>query len=84
MQALVNSRASECFLDFALAQELNLPILKKKSSLTVEIVDSQKFSLGEKEAYKLPKNCQYDCEIKLLPNSQPSWGPINELSTQRT
>ncbi|CAG8679283.1 10016_t:CDS:2 [Cetraspora pellucida] len=196
VEALIDSGASACFLDLALARELNLPIYEKKTPLSVEVVDSQELSSGsitqetgpipvhlqdhseeiifnlipsphykvilrlpwltlynpeikwreriitfsdptcsihllppagtsstnkeqifvvqvfstgavdsyhtdkgpsptvpekyqefsdvfsEKEAYKLPKNRQYDCAIDLLPDMQPPWGLIYELSTQ--
>ncbi|CAG8591048.1 9089_t:CDS:2 [Cetraspora pellucida] len=121
MEALIDSGALACFLDLALARELNLPIYEKEMPLSVEIVNRtssankeqifivqvfltgavdlyhtnkgsssmvsekyQEFSdiFSEKKAYKLPKNYQYNCAIDLLPDMQPSWGPIYELSTQ--
>ncbi|CAG8760584.1 12454_t:CDS:2, partial [Cetraspora pellucida] len=46
VEALIDSGASACFLDLALAQELNLPIYKKEMPLSVEIVDGQELSSG--------------------------------------
>ncbi|CAG8757098.1 23693_t:CDS:2, partial [Cetraspora pellucida] len=54
---------------------INIPFVPKKYQDFNDV-------FNKKKADKLPVNRRYDCAIDLLPDTQPPWGPIYELSTR--
>ncbi|CAG8755553.1 572_t:CDS:2, partial [Cetraspora pellucida] len=46
VNALIDSGASACFLDYMLAYQYNLPIRRKKTPLLVEVIDGREISSG--------------------------------------